>query len=112
MNFDEWAEKEGFPVTSTQRPLWKECWEIAQRNSPLSLTESLSITLLRDCIKQPISEPLKNNIITFLKAYKEELPKDQELIIITKTEYDIMKHEIVVVKDYLTHIQRRLNGNS
>ncbi|MGA0610051.1 hypothetical protein ACO2TI_07385 [Caldimonas sp. KR1-144] len=30
MTFDQWAEKQGFPVTSTQRPLWKKCWETAQ----------------------------------------------------------------------------------
>jgi len=30
MTFDEWAEKQGFPVTSTQRPLWEKCWNVAQ----------------------------------------------------------------------------------
>ena len=31
MTFDEWKKKQGFPVTSTQEPLWRECWETAQQ---------------------------------------------------------------------------------
>ncbi len=29
MTFDEWKEKQGFPVTSTQEPLWRACWMTA-----------------------------------------------------------------------------------
>jgi len=32
MTFEDWKKKKGFPVTSTQEPLWRECWETAQRN--------------------------------------------------------------------------------
>lgn len=27
--FEEWRDYQGFPVTSTQEPLWRECWEVA-----------------------------------------------------------------------------------
>ena len=30
MTFEEWRDKKGFPITSTQQPLWRECWEAAQ----------------------------------------------------------------------------------
>jgi hypothetical protein len=30
MTFEEWRDKKGFPVTSTQQPLFRECWQAAQ----------------------------------------------------------------------------------
>ena len=32
MTFEQWRDKKGFPVTSTQEPLWRECWNTAQEN--------------------------------------------------------------------------------
>jgi hypothetical protein len=32
MTFEEWRDSIGFPVTSTQEPLWRKCWEDAQDN--------------------------------------------------------------------------------
>lgn len=31
MTFEEWRDKQGFPVNSTQEPLWRESWQAAQR---------------------------------------------------------------------------------
>jgi agmatine/peptidylarginine deiminase len=31
MTFEEWRDKQGFPVNSTQERLWRECWETAQK---------------------------------------------------------------------------------
>ncbi len=28
--FEQWRDAQGFPVNSTQEPLWRECWDAAQ----------------------------------------------------------------------------------
>lgn len=30
ISFDKYRDREGFPLTSTQEPLWRKCWESAQ----------------------------------------------------------------------------------
>jgi hypothetical protein len=33
MTFEQWRDKTGFPVNTTQEPLWRECWRTAQENT-------------------------------------------------------------------------------
>lgn len=37
LSFDQYADRQGFPLTSTQRPLWLKCWQAAQANHPVAM---------------------------------------------------------------------------
>lgn len=42
MTFDEYAKREGFPLTSTMQPTFRKCWEAAQAQREKPFTYSLA----------------------------------------------------------------------